>query len=147
MRVADETTTALGKMAAFIATFPHYDVLSKLTIDYTDKVPNSGGLFPNGLVEVSRRRDLLGNVSVTNQYNFALYATLEKWQGGEENAEWQMAFQEWVQEQSAKGLAPTFGDEPRRERLVAQNGQLFSADEEGTALYVIQINVTFVKNY
>jgi len=139
--------SALDTMRGFVESFPDFDVLSQLDIDYTDKVPNSAGLFPSGLVEVARRHDLLGNVSVTNQYNFALYTTLEKWQGAEDNAEWQLSFQEWVQEQSAKGLAPTFGDEPRTESIVAQNGQLYSADEEGTALYVIQINVTFTKNY
>jgi hypothetical protein len=32
--------TALEKMRAFIATFPDWDVLSQLTIDYTDKVPD-----------------------------------------------------------------------------------------------------------
>ncbi len=139
--------SALETMRGFVESFPDFEVLSRLEIDYTDKVPNSAGLFPSGLVEVSRRRDILGNVSVTNQYNFALYTTLEKWEGAEENAEWQLAFQEWVQEQSARGLAPTFGDEPMGESIVAQNGQLYSADDEGTALYVIQINATFVKNY
>lgn len=139
--------SALDTMRGFIESFPDFDVLSQLDIDYTDKVPNAAGLFPSGLVEVSRRHDLLGNVSVTNQYNFALYTTLEKCEGATGNAEWQMAFQEWVQEQSAKGLAPTFGDDPRTETITAQNGQLYSADEEGTALYVIQINVMFTKNY
>ena len=139
--------TALEKMRDFVQSFPEYDILSRLDIDYTDKMPNAGGLFPNGLVEVSRTTDLLGNVSVTNQYNFALYTMLEKYQDATDNAEWQMAFQEWVQEQSARGLAPTFGDEPRAESIVAQNGMLYGADEEGTALYVIQINVRFVRNY
>jgi hypothetical protein len=136
----------IERMRAFVMSFDG-GALSRLDIDYTDKVPNAGGLFPNGLVEISRSRDLLGNVTVTNQYNFALYTKLEKWQDAPDNAEWQMAFQEWVQEQSAKGLAPTFGDEPRREAIAAQNGQLYDSDEEGTALYVIQINATFVKNY
>ena len=128
-----DESSALEKMRSFLMTFDG-GALSQMDVDYTDKVPNAGGLFPSGLVEVSRTKDLLGNVSVTNQY-------------GTDNAEWQMAFQEWVQEQSATGLAPSFGDEPRRERITAQNGQLYSTDEEGTALYVIQVNVLFTKNY
>jgi len=139
--------TALETMREFVRSFPGYDVLSRLDIDYTDKVPNSGGLFPSGMVEVSRRTDILGNVTVTNQLNFALYTTLEKWEDGADNAEWQLEFQQWVQERSARGLAPAFGDDPKRELIVAQNGQLFGAGEEGTALYVIQINVQFVRNY
>ncbi len=143
--------TALEKMRAFIESFPDADILGALTIDYTDSVPNSGGLFPSGLVEVSRHRDILGNVTVTNQYNFALYTMLEKSPdedvGASINAEWQLAFQEWVQEQSARGLAPTFGDDPREERMTAQNGTIYSAEGEGTALYVIQLSATFTKNY
>lgn len=139
--------SALETMRGFIESFPGFDILSQLDVDYTDRVPNAGGLFPDGLVEVARHHDLLGNVRVENQYNFALHATLEKCQSAPENAEWQMAFQEWVQEQSALGLAPTFGDEPREERIRAQNGALFEADEEGTALYVIQISVFFIRNY
>ena len=139
--------TDLEKMRGFVQSYPDYDILSRLDIDYTDKVPNSGGLFPSGMVEVLRRRDILGGVTVTNQLNFALYTTLEKYEDGSDNAEWQLGFQQWVQAQSAIGLAPAFGDEPRAETIAAQNGQLYSADDEGTALYVIQINVTYVKNY
>ncbi len=142
-----DTQTALEKMRYFIESYPDFNVFSQFDIDYTDKIPNSGGLFPSGLVEVQRHYDMLGNVWVDNQLNFALYTRVEKYEDGTDDAEWQMAFQEWVQQQSATGAAPTFGDEPRAERITAQNGMLYSADEEGTALYVIQINVTFVKNY
>jgi hypothetical protein len=137
--------TALEKMRAFVASYPDHDILARLDVDYTDKVPNAAGLFPSGLVEVSRTRDILGDVTVENQLNFALYTTLEKFEDGTDNAEWQLAFQEWVQEQSALGLVPAFGDEPRTERIQAQNGQLYSADEEGTALYAIQISVNYTK--
>jgi hypothetical protein len=137
--------TALEKMRAFVASYPDHDILARLDVDYTDKVPNAAGLFPSGLVEVSRTRDILGDVTVENQLNFALYTTLEKYEDGTDNAEWQLAFQQWVQEQSALGLAPAFGDDPRTERIQAQNGQLYGADEEGTALYAIQISVNYTK--
>lgn len=144
-------TTALEKMRAFIGTFPDADILDSLSIDYTDSVPCTGGLFPSGLVEIRRTRDILGNVTVENQYNFALYTVLEKSpdedEGATANAEWQIAFQEWVQAQSVAGTAPTFGDVPKDERITAQNGTLYSAEGEGTALYAIQISVTFTKRY
>jgi len=142
--------TALERMRGFVTRYGD-ERINSLTIDYTDQVPSSAGLFPGGLVELSRTKDIMGHVSVESQYNFALYTVLEKSPeddaGATDNAEWQMRFQEWVQEQSAMGLAPSFGDEPRKERMVAQNGELYSADEEGTALYVIQISVSFTKNY
>jgi hypothetical protein len=85
--------TALEKMRAFVASYPDHDILARLDVDYTDKVPNAAGLFPSGLVEVRRTRDILGDVTVENQLNFALYTTLEKFEDGTDNAEWQLAFQ------------------------------------------------------
>lgn len=144
-------TTALEKMREFIQSYPGADILDALNVDYTDHVPNMGGLFPSGLVENARRRFILGDVEVDQQYNFALYTVLEKAPGEDDgatvNAEWLMDFQEWVQEQSALGMAPTFGDDPRRESMVAGNGSVYSADEEGWAVYAIQISVSFTKHY
>lgn len=144
--------TALEKMREFIAAYPDFDILGTFSVDYTDNVPDNGGLFPTGLVEISRSTDITGyTYEVVNQYNFALYTMLAKAPGDDVgatfNAEWQMGFQEWVQEQSARGLAPAFGDKPRLEVITAQNGQLYSADAEGTALYMIQISVTYIKEF
>lgn len=144
--------TALEKMRGFIGSYPDADILGRFQVDYTDQVPDNGGLFPNGLVEVSRRTDVTGfTYEVENQLNFAVYTLLAKSPGDDAgstfNAEWVMGFQEWVQEQSARGLAPAFGDKPRRERITAQNGQLYSAGDEGTALYAVQISVRYVKEF
>ena len=148
---AEPPDTALGKMRAFVGAFPYADVLAELAIDYADRIPDTAGLFPSGIVEVRRTKDLLGNVTVENQYNFALYAVMSKAPGEDAgatlNAEWVSAFQEWVQERSARGLAPTFGDEPRKERMTAQNGAIYSADPEGVAVYAIQISVSFTRHY
>ena len=144
-------STALETMREFVASYPGMDVLAGLAIDYADRVPDCASLFPSGLVEVRRTKDVLGNVTTDNQYNFVLYTVLGKAPGDDEiatlNAEWVQAFQEWVQERSALGLAPTFGDEPRRERITAQNGAIYSADPEGTAVYAIQISVSFTRHY
>jgi hypothetical protein len=143
--------TALSKMRTFIESFPDIDMLEGFQVDYASKVPDSGGLFPSGLVELSRNRDILGNVETRNQYNFALYTVLVKSPDDDDNAtanaEWLMRFQEWIQEQSVKGLAPTFGDVPRDETITAENGTIFEADEEGTAVYVVQISVTFTRKF
>lgn len=143
--------TPLGVMREFIESFPRAETLNQLTIDYADRVPGCAGLFPGGLVEVRRATDITGGVIAENQYNFALYMVLTKSpdedEGATLNAELQMEFQEWVQEQSARGLAPTFGDEPRTERMTAQNGTIYAADEEGTAVYVVQITASFKRFY
>lgn len=143
--------TALERVQGWVGTFPGFDILSIFQVDYTDQIPNTGGIFPSGLVEVARREDILGNVEIKNQYNFGLYYVFEKAAGDEVgaamNADWLMDFQEWVQEQSARRLAPIFGDDPGAEKISAQNGVLFEANEEGTATYMVQLSVSFTKIY
>ncbi len=128
------------------------NVPEAFTIDFTSKIPNSLGLFPGGLVEIDRRENLLGNVTVTNQYNFALYCLLPFSSQLEEqaarNAGWVIDFQSWVQEQSVLRKAPTFGNyEPEKEVFKAQNGALYQPEKEGTALYVVLLSAEFKNRY
>ena len=143
--------TALEKIREWIARYPDFDILSAFRVDYTDQIPSNGGIFPSGLVEVSRTEDILGNVEVENQYNFGLYYVFLKSPGDDVgaavNADWVMGFQEWVQEQSIRGKAPVFGDDPQREQAKAQNGVLYAADEEGTATYMVHLSFSFIKRF
>ena len=142
---------ALEKMKTWIATYPDFDILGQFHVDYVDRVPANGGIFPAGLVELSRKSDIMGNVTMNNQYNFSIYCCFERAPmdeiGAVVNADWIMSFQEWVQEQSSSGKAPVFGDAPTDERISAQNGVLYAADEEGTATYMVQLSVQFTKVY
>ena len=85
-----------------------------MMVDWLDEIPGSKSLRPGGLVEVSRTEDILGNITVSNQYNFGLYIAVEKAPGDGEgaayNAAWVLDLQRWVQAQSAAHLAPTFGN-------------------------------------
>jgi len=65
--------TILECVRKWLGTFPDFDILSEFQVDYTDTAPANAGLFPAGLVEVSRAEDVLGNVTVVNQYNFGIY--------------------------------------------------------------------------
>ncbi len=142
--------TALEKLKRFIERYDEYDILQHFRVDYIDRVPSSGAIYPAGLVEVSRSSDIVGNMMVNNQYNFSIYYCFEKADGDDIgaaiNADWVTGFQEWVQEQSATGQAPVFGDVPHEERISAQNGVLFETDQ-GTATYMVQLSVTFIKKY
>ena len=143
--------TPLDKIRTWLETFEAFDILSSFKVDFTDQVPANGGIFPSGLVEVDRRPDIFGQVTVTNQYNFGLYYVFEKAPGDDAgaviNADWVMDFQEWVQAQSIIGAAPLFGDDPTREKVMAQNGVLYEATEEGTATYMVQLSVQFIKKF
>ena len=135
----------------WIQTYPNIGRLQKLRVDYYSTEPDNGSIDPAGLVEVSRTEDILGNVTVENQYNFALYFVFAKSPeddvGASDNAVWLMELQRWIQEQSLLHRAPTFGDEPRTEKITAQNGKVDSADEEGTGIYSVQISINFTKKY
>lgn len=141
--------TALEKMRHFVESYPGADSFRGYKVDYTDQIPSNGGIFPSGLVEIERVKDILGNVTALNQHNFGLYCVFAKPPGDDAaaaiNADWVMGFQEWVQEQSITGQAPIFGDMPSSERIMAQNGVLYDADGEGQAIYNIQISVQFTK--
>lgn len=143
--------TALQKIREWITTFPQYSELREFSVDFTAAEPGNGGIMPGGVAELSRKRDIWGNVTVTNQYNFTLWFVFEKAQdddeGAEKNAQFLMDFQNWVQQQSATGRAPTFGDAPRTESITAQNGALYGTDAEGTALYTVQLTAEFIKRF
>lgn len=141
----------LERIKNWIATYPGYDILGSFQVDYTDQIPSNGGIFPSGLVEISRTEDILGNTTVRNQYNFGLYYVFLKAPGDNAgaliNADWIMDFQMWIQEQSIRRLVPIFGDDPQSEKIRAQNGVLYATDEEGTATYMVQLSVEFLKHY
>lgn len=143
--------TPLQKIREFVEGFPGADIFQQFKVDFTDQIPAHGGIFPSGLVEINRRTDIFGNVTVENQYNFGLYYVFEKALGDDAgatvNADWIMDFQEWVQEQSAAGSAPMFGDVPEDEYIIAQNGVLYDTTDEGVATYMVQLSVRFKKEY
>jgi len=138
----------LERIRSWISTYPATDRLRSLTIDYYAP-RQEDGIQPAGLEEISRREDLLGGITVVNQYNLGLFYVLDgdAPDSGEANAVWILGFQQWVQEQSIRRLAPVFGDEPAAERIQAGNGALYARDEDGTATYVLQLTAQFQKKY
>lgn len=142
--------TDLEKIKNWLAAYPGTERLQSFRVDYLTKDPETGSIRPSGLVEISRTEDLLGNITTQNQYNFGLYFVLAK--TAEEtvaaaNAQWVLGLQQWVQQQSILHLAPTFGDEPNKERVIAQNGVLYAENEDGTATYLVQLSANFTKFY
>lgn len=143
--------TAIEKIQEWIKSYPGYKALGGFSVDYTGADPSNGSVMPSGLVEVSRTSDIVGNTTVQCQYNFTLYFIFPKAPGddvgSQENAQWLLDFQDWVQNQSMGRKAPSFGDDPRQETMKAQNGALYGADEEGTAVYSVQLSANFMRKY
>lgn len=138
----------MERLRAWLKTCPNADILQNWQVDYT---PGTFGVFPAGLVENSRKEDILGNTVVENQYNFSIYLVFAKAPGDDAgaqiNADWVMEFQKWVQEQSIRHKAPTFGDDPMHESMRAQSGALYDAEGSGTAMYMVRLSAVFQKHY
>lgn len=132
----------LEKMRQWLETFPGWE--GTLQLDYVDAVPDSTGLYPRGLTELSRREDVLGNLTVRCRCDFLLRRTAGQ---SAENAQWLLDFQSWVMEQDRLGLAPAFGDVPGTQQLRASEGRLDSHKQVGSALYTVQLSVEFTKFY
>ena len=141
----------LEKVRNWLLTYPKINRIQGLGVDYYSAQPNNGSIDPSGLVEISRTTDIIGNTTVRNQYNFALYFVLAKApednEGATDNADWLLDLQTWMQEQSIRKKTPTFGDEPETETISAQNGKVDAADEEGTGVYSVQLSINFTKIY
>lgn len=141
----------LERIRKWVSSYPGAARMRDLKVDYFSQNPDNGSIDPSGVVEVSRTEDIVGNITVENQYNFALYFVFMKDpgddQGATDNATWLMDFQQWVQEQSIRRKVPIFGDEPATETIKAQNGALYAADEEGSAIYTVQLSINYIKHY
>lgn len=141
----------LEKLRNWIKTYPKHEKIAAFSVDLIDQIPFKGSIAPSGLVEISRTEDVLGNVKTENQYNFGLYYAFRKDPDDDveatKNAEWLMDFQKWIQEQSVLRKAPAFGDKPSEERISAQNGSIYDATEDGTAIYMVLLSVNFTKYY
>ncbi len=137
--------TALEKLVQWLKTFPLWE--DDLHIDYLGAAPSNTGLYPGGLEEVSRREDVLGNVTVVCRLHFLLYRRTARQQDNGENSRWLLQLQDWVQKQSVAGLAPVFGDVPRKERIRAEKGKLQEASQTGTGKYAVSITAEFEKHY
>ena len=135
--------TELELLSAWLQTFPMWDTDTQ--IDLTDAVPGSTGLFPKGLQELSRREDVLGNLTVCYRWSFTLRRNAAG--NGEENARWLMELQKWAARQSRLGLAPRFGDIPGQERLRICDGSLVSRQQAGSSGYTALLTADFTKYF
>ena len=138
--------TLLTKIRNWLLTFPLWNAEWTLYTDYTDGMPGNGGLYPSGAQELGRVEDVAGNVTVRCRYRFCLYRVADQ-QDMQENANWLLAFQQWVQQQSATGAAPRLGDDPKRERIWAEKGKLLQVNQAGTGKYAVSLIADFVKQF
>lgn len=136
--------TELNKIIRWLKTFPLWGD-TVLWVDHLKMAPGFAGLYPQGIEEITRHQDVLGNVTVENRLKILLYRASTGQQDSPEAANWLLNLQNWIQSQSAAGLAPRLGDDPARERIWAQQGRLHNASQSGTGKYAVTITAEYVK--
>lgn len=136
--------TPLIKIKAWLETCPCFPEGFTLQLDCLDAVPGSKGLYAQGVEEISRREDVLGNVTVVNRMTFLFYlVSCRGMEAQDREALWQ--FRNWVQQQSLSGLAPRFGNVPREERIAVEKENLNSVSQNGTKKYAVTVTAQFTE--
>lgn len=139
-----DAMTDLEKMKQWLQTYPG---LEELSVDYVEDRPGQTGLFFQGMEELSRRKDILGNCWIACRYRFILQRKVLFQQDLTAEAQWLLEFQNWVQQQCLAGLAPKFGDEEAGENILAQKGSLQGVSSQGIATYTVTLVADFEKVY
>ena len=139
--------TDLEKLKTWLATYPGWEDDKPFFVDDATPKPGCVGLFPQGLEQLSLRRDITGGQKAACRYRFYLYRASALEENQEENARWLLDFQNWVEAQSAGGLAPRFGDVPQEERLRAEGGRLQKTGKLGSGLYALTLTAEFTRIY
>lgn len=136
--------TPLNKMKAWLQTCPCFPQGFTLQLDCLDAVPGSKGLYSQGVEEISRREDVLGNVTVVNRMQFLFYlVSCRGMEAQDRETLWQL--RNWVQQQSFAGLAPRFGNVPREERIMVEKETLHSVSQNGTKKYAVTVTAQFTE--
>lgn len=138
--------TQIEKMTQWLRTFPLWQE-EALYVDRTPPQTGNSGLYPTGVEELSRQEDIMGNVTVQNRMQFTLYRVTSDGADNTRQAQWLLALQQWLQSQSAAGLAPAFGDIPHRERIRGEKGKRKTTTQAGTGTYLLTITVDYTKIY
>ena len=125
----------LQTIKQWLLQFPLWKPDMPLYVEFTDAQHICGGLFPLGVEEVGKSADVMGNISVSCRARFELRMILPGPDGSEENARWLLSLQQWVQDQSAAGLAPRFGD--IHQNIRAEKARLTQLRKSDKGMYTV----------
>ncbi len=126
--------SALDKLQDWLSAYPHWEAC-----------PANVCVLPKGMEEISRREDVLGNTLVESRCHVTLFWEMPTLSDEAQNAQRLLKFIQWVQHQSASGLAPQFGDVLAQEKIRTEKGGLTPGTQ--TVTYTVTLVVDFMKLY
>ena len=127
------------KLQDWICAFPQWDS-AKPELDQLGVVPDSAGLYYQGLEVLEHREDVQGNVRQRRRHSFSLRRIFLTRQGG---ACWMEALSRWVLEQSRLGLTPVFHGAAGPCRVTAANARADWQKQPGTTVYTVKLDAEF----
>lgn len=141
----------ITQLSEWLKQWSGWSKIQKNQMDGLGIKPFETSLRPCGVEELERRYNIVGDAVARLRYRFLLDIRLEKNYGDEqtstENAQWIFGLQQWVAQQSTKGLAPRFGTGEEKETIKAQNGSVTKVEREGMAIYQLEIIVECNQDY
>ena len=117
--------------------------INQVLTDRTGESPSSYALAPSGDNRIVA--DILGNKTIENNYVFFAKEAAADEVDRQDNYDFLENFREWLDDQNDAGNLPTLPGRYEAESLEVSNSMLFDIDEDGTALYQIQIKLTITK--
>lgn len=126
--------SALEKLQAWLSSYPHWDAS-----------PANICLLPKGMEETSRREDVLGNAVAGCRCYVTLFWEMPATGTEAQDAERLLKFIQWVQHQSAIGLAPQLGDVPVGEKIRTEKSGCTIGTQMVT--YTVTLVADFMKVY
>lgn len=117
--------------------------LSEIRTDLTEEQPSSYALAAAGNSKIEE--DILGNCTYQNSYVFYARELASNEIDRADTHEFLDRLKEWIEEKNASGDLPSLPDGYTAEGIEVSNAMLFGIDENGVALYQVQIQLTYVK--
>ena len=133
-------SSVIEGVAAFLAGCPHLDNAQQINIDRYD--PACGySVSPTGQAVAKQYLD--GSAVIESSFEF--YFTDFANDDGErlENSIFLEQTANWIRQQAQRRNPPNLGEGRQARRLEASNGMLFATQDDGTAVYQLQLKLTY----
>jgi len=117
--------------------------LSEIRTDLTEEQPSSYALAAAGNSKISE--DILGNRTYQNSYIFYARESAGNEVDRADTHKFLDDFREWLEEKNVQRDLPVLTDGYESDHIEVSNAMLFDVDENGLALYQIQIQFIYKK--
>lgn len=132
----------IKSLREYFSECPVMDGFTDGHVDWTDEKSDNYGISPAGDTRIKRYVD----GTELRKYDFVIYARFSTAEDAQkmQNSEWVEEFQEYIRKQNLGRNLPEGDEKTIPEKLTANNGLLFSYDENGlSGVYQVQLELIY----